>query len=74
MRVTAFIIAAALTGCATQQDLVWRKPGGSEQEFYSDLGQCRAQAFSVPGAQLMQVAMVQQSCLMGKGWRQVPRQ
>lgn len=56
-----------LTSCATTES-VWVKPGASEQDFYMDQGQCRAQAFGVPGMNTMQVAMVYSSCMQGRGW------
>lgn len=59
--------AVVLAGCATKQSY-WEKPGASQQEFNMDRGQCNAQAFSVPGVSLMQAAIVQNSCMQGKGW------
>ena len=38
------------------------------EDFYIDRGQCNAQAFSVASGNLLQIAMVQHSCLEGKGW------
>lgn len=63
-----------LAGCATKQTY-WEKPGASTEDFHADMGVCRAQAFGVPGAMnnLMQVAMVQNACMQGKGWYQVQR-
>ena len=58
------ICAGSLAGCATTEQ-VW--VGGSN--FDVDQGQCHAQAFSVPGAPAMQVALVYNSCMRGKGWR-----
>lgn len=58
---------ALLTGCATTES-VWVKSGSSQQTFNMDMGQCRAQAFSFPGAPLIQRAIVQSSCMEGKGW------
>lgn len=69
----AFLAAALLAGCATQPQSVWVKPGGSEAEFNRDNGQCKAQAFSVPGVSLMQALLVTRSCMEGKGWSEVPR-
>lgn len=39
------------------------------------MGQCRAQAFGTPGAMqnLLQVAIVLNGCMQGKGWYQVAR-
>lgn len=73
MRIASLIVALMLAGCAAEPQWVWRKAGGSEQEYNMDMGQCRAQAFSVAGASLMQVAIVQNSCMQGKGWQQVAR-
>jgi hypothetical protein len=71
MRGTAVLLALCLVGCATKQtQTYWEKPGASQQDFQADMGQCRAQAFSVPGAMnnLVQVAIVQNTCMQGKGW------
>lgn len=62
-----------LAGCAANQNWAWDKPNSSEQEFYMDHGQCRAQAFGVPGVSLMQAALVLDGCMNGKGWRRVPK-
>lgn len=72
-----YVIAVLLlAGCSTQprQELLWYKPNSSAQEFEMDRGQCRAQAFSVASGNLMQIALVQDGCLRGKGWYLVPRQ
>jgi len=66
------LAALFLTACAAQQEYVWNRPGATQQEFAMESGQCRAQAFSVPNAPLMQVAIVYNSCMQGKGWYQVP--
>lgn len=72
MRALSFIALFALAGCAARQEYVWTRPGATDQEFYQDRGQCNAQAFAVPGGNLMQAVMVQNSCMQGKGWIQVP--
>jgi uncharacterized lipoprotein YmbA len=62
-----------LAGCATQPERqrYWVKDGASAQDYNAETAQCRAQAFSVPGAMgnLLQVAAVQSACMEGKGWR-----
>jgi uncharacterized lipoprotein YajG len=64
---------ALLAGCATQQQqMVWYKPGSTPQTFNMDAGACKAQAFSVPGMPLMQVAIVYNQCMYGRGWDQMP--
>jgi hypothetical protein len=45
------------------------KDGGTQEDFQMDSGQCKAQAYSVPGAPPMQIAIVYNSCMQGKGWR-----
>lgn len=68
------IAALILAGCATHKnDFVWMRDGSTDQEFYQDQGQCRAQAFSVPGAPPMQVIMVYDGCMSGKGWYKAPK-
>lgn len=64
----AFIAIAMLTaGCAAEK--VWLKDGASKGDFRVDSGQCRAQAFGLsPGASVMQVAIVYNGCLEGRGW------
>lgn len=70
-----YLVFLLLAGCATEPDTAWYKAGASSAEFNADMGQCRAQAFGVQGAMynLMQVALVQRSCMEGKGWQLVPR-
>lgn len=66
-------LACVLTGCAAPQETAWDKPGSSQQEFNMDQGQCHAQAFQVPGASAMQIALVYNSCMRGKGYSLVPK-
>lgn len=77
MRVAAFHapLLALLVGCASMQEpeWVWTKPGSTQAEFEMDHGQCTAQAFGPGGVSLMQAAIIQTSCLRGKGWRQTQR-
>jgi hypothetical protein len=61
--------AALLAACATPWH--WEKPNASQYEFNMDAGACRAQAFSVPGAPTIQVALVYDGCMQGKGWYKV---
>lgn len=72
MRYLLVLLIAA--GCATKETY-WEKPGASSAQFDADMGACRAQAFGVPGAMnnLMQVAIVQSTCMQGRGWQQVER-
>ena len=68
MRYVIVIAALALAGCAATPEWTWYKAGAGPRDFAIDSGQCRAQAFGVAGAPLMQVAIVLSSCLEGKGW------
>lgn len=61
-----------LAGCATPKQTYWEKPGASAQDFNQDIGQCRAQAFGNT-MNLMQAAIIQSSCMQGKGWYTVER-
>lgn len=67
------LVALLVAGCATQKETVWMKPGSTQQTFNQDMGQCRAQAFSVASGNLYQIAIVQRSCMEGKGWELVER-
>lgn len=60
-----------LSGCATQPEWRWEKPGASGQQYSMDNGQCRAQAFSVASGNMMQIALVYDGCMQGKGWYRV---
>ena len=65
------VLAAALslTGCATH-DPLWYRAGASQDDFYRDQGQCKAQGFGVASGALLQAAVVFNACMQGKGWRQ----
>jgi hypothetical protein len=69
MRKLLCIALLAMAGCA-QTEQVWE---GGSGNFSMDQGQCQAQAFGVPGASTMQVALVYNSCMRGKGWQLVER-
>ena len=62
-----YVVVLLLAACASQPDRTWQRAGASQQDFYMESGQCRAQAISVTGP-LMQQAVVYSSCLQGKGW------
>ncbi|TAM17607.1 MAG: hypothetical protein EPN62_19910 [Candidimonas sp.] len=67
MKRTLIIIAVSLlAGCAAP--MVWNKDGATQQDFYMESGQCKAQAFSIAGAPIMQIAIVYNSCMEGHGW------
>jgi len=72
---TVIVIALiiGLEGCATNQepDWHWYKPRATQQDFLMDDGQCKAQGFGIPGGNLLQVVLVHQSCMQGKGWIKV---
>lgn len=69
MRIALFVL---LTGCAQQQQWAWYKEGSTRQMYDMESGQCSAQAYGSPGMNMMQVAMVYQSCMQGKGWYSKP--
>lgn len=76
MKLATIVIALLLlVGCESMKpkEYVWEKPGSTQQDFYMDAGQCKAQAASVPGMVLMQVAIVYSNCMAGRGWYQVER-
>lgn len=67
MKRAAVLLLIALAGCATPRH--WARADATTDDFYRDDGQCKAQAFAVPGAPLIQAAMVYNACMRGKGWR-----
>lgn len=68
------LLSTFLFGCASQNvETYWEKPGASSQDFYIDRSQCNAQAFGIPNATLIQIAIVQNQCLRGKGWYTVEK-
>lgn len=70
MRIIAMCaLALALAACATKPP-VWVREGATQDDFYRDQGQCKAQAFGVGGGTLLQAAIVFNSCMQGKGWYQ----
>jgi hypothetical protein len=64
----ASLLLVVLAGCAFRP-ATWHKAGSTGSDFYADRGQCNAQAYSVTGAPPMQVAIVFNSCMQGKGWQ-----
>lgn len=73
MKTSAITLVVLLAGCAAQpQQWRWYKAGADQAQYEMDHGQCTAQAFSVASGNLMQIAIVQNSCLRGKGWQRVP--
>jgi hypothetical protein len=69
MNKTLFVALFLLYGCATTETY-WVKPGASSTEFYQDRGQCQAQAFGTPGMYTLQIALIFNGCMQGKGWHQ----
>jgi hypothetical protein len=64
-------LTVGLIGCATQPQpqSTWFKSGATQFDFENDRAACNAQAFSVGSGNLMQIAIVQNQCMQGKGWR-----
>ncbi len=74
MKLIAIAAILALAGCVHQEkapDWHWEKQGGTQQGFNQDAGQCDAQAFGVAGGNLLQIALVYDGCMRGKGWYKV---
>lgn len=67
-RLIACLLLAACSG-----PKVWVKDGGTQADFQLDAGQCKAQAFSIPNAPALQIAMAYNACMQGKGWSQHER-
>ena len=68
---TLSIAVVALAACA--QDVVWQKPGASDQDLAQDADACRSQAYAAQGmtADAMRLQVTYSSCMETKGWRRV---
>jgi hypothetical protein len=62
------LLAPLLLVACQNQGTTWEREGATQQDFYMDQGQCKAQAFGLPGGNMMQMAMVMNACMQGKGW------
>lgn len=65
----ALIMFCLLASCAAKPT-VWSKPGSTNEEYEMAMGQCDAQAYSVPNSSLMQKNQVRDACMRGKGWKE----
>ena len=65
------LFAAAVTLAACAQDVVWKKPGASDEDFKRDSEGCRSQAYAAQGmtSDPQRALIVYQSCMESKGWR-----
>lgn len=65
----AILLCAVLlmSGCA-MFETTWRKAGSTEEDFFRDDGECKAQAYAATSHGLRQ-QLIFQSCMKGKGWR-----
>lgn len=68
MTLCALLAALSLAACATQPQQQWYRAGATQQDFAMDQGQCQAQGLGVSGASVLQVALVYNACMRGKGW------
>jgi hypothetical protein len=69
-RLILLAAALALAGCATTE-MVWKKPGASEQDLKTDTDGCRSQAYAAQGmtSDPQRLMIVYTNCMEGKGWR-----
>jgi len=67
VKIALVVVAISLSGCAAQQKS-WYKDGASQQDFHMDQGQCKSQSFGVSNPSMMQMALIFNSCMQGKGW------
>ena len=68
----AVAMTALLAACAAPIEPNWTKTGGTPQDLSADMGQCKAQAYAVPGVSGLQAAIVYDSCMQGKGYTVAP--
>jgi hypothetical protein len=73
VRLALSLAALVLAGCVTNEPKwVWDHPSSNEQQFRMDEGQCKAQAFQMPGSSLQRSVIVFDSCMQGKGYFKRP--
>lgn len=72
LRISILAFAVTLGGCST----TYYRDGSTEEDFYRDQGQCKAQSMSggFIGGMLgaAREAQIFQACMQGKGWRTKP--
>lgn len=74
MKIVLAVAVLALAGCASSSgpnNKVWDKPSAGPNDFGMDQGQCQAQATQIPGGAALQMALVFNACMRGKGWQLV---
>ena len=73
MRTLTPIAALAVLAACAQTEMVWQKPGATEQELSVAMDGCRAQAYARQGmtSDAQRVAIVYTTCMEGKGWQRV---
>ena len=65
-------LAVVLVVAACAQEVVWQKPGASDQDLAQDSAGCRDRAFAgqgAMGADAQRTAISYSACLESKGWR-----
>ena len=68
----ALMLGLGLIGCATTGGgWHYEKDGASKADYNMDTGQCRAQAFAVSNPTLLQIGIIMDGCMQGKGWVRV---
>lgn len=70
MTLTAVLVV--LAACA-QTEMVWKKPGASEQELTVASDGCRGQAYAQQGmtTDAQRTVIVYTACMESKGWQRV---
>ena len=70
LMLSAVIVAVA--ACA-QTEMVWQKPGASEQELSAASDGCRSQAYAQQGntSDAQRVSITYTTCMEAKGWSRV---
>lgn len=75
MKYLILLAALCAAGCATSKGWKWAKDGSTSNDYSMDMGQCKAQGLSgTMGMINMGTAMIINSCMEGKGWRQKANQ
>lgn len=68
----AFCGLLTITGCALKPAWHWEKPGASEQDYTTDLNQCKFATYpDTTGTVTNESVRRMFACMEGKGWSKV---
>lgn len=73
---SGLVALAMLTvaACSLMPDWQWERPGATDADYRFDETECKSRAYSGTDGMVTQARVRHmQDCMIGKGWRKVPR-